>query len=1255
MLASTVERFRTTGIVKKWFIRPTGDEFSSDDRPLDSGSDQEFEVGGSSSPFSSCENDGDPHSSSRRVSTATIDVIRSPMQGDENDEHEVHGDKRSVRIFVGSWNVAGRVPSTDLHFDEWLIVEDPADLYVLGFQEVVPLNASNVIGSEDEGPVASWENLIRYTLNTKMQFKGGRSPMKSRSHSPASIKKGRKIEYESPPSTGRMYLFSDGRDPGKGSCDSPVDVPNRPIDDVSCPLKVDESRAEKIAGDHSCSPVEFSDDVGDRLEAEGIDDKVGNLSAGSHNDLARDWERGRNTLLTNADVTCLPVGDASDAENGQSVDAGQEVGSIAECAHNEKGDTETAMQKDFNSPNVFRFGEPKHVDDGRVSDSLQGSDGSNTLKATDTQTTVNWVTGDVSGCKKEPEQAHEVSKAADCVAEVKDGSSDLGGVAEVEANDGDALRLDFTHRNEIKCAYLGVRESSAVHTPASSSSSFSSSTAPSSSSSSSVTTSDYSSTSSLPSPAPLSRLPSSPSSPPFPSPSLSPSSLPFVDEGGGVRDCINVGESGEMGKMRFVKIGSKQMVGVYVSVWIRADLIRHVHSVKVCCVGCGLMGVLGNKGAVALSMSLHNTSFCFVCSHLTSGDREGDELRRDYDFAEILRRTVFLRSERKLPSGQELPETILEHDRAIWFGDLNYRLTMADWKVRDLIEKEDWLQLIDRDQLRAAKLAGRVFNGWQEGHINFPPTYKYVAGEDQKAGDVWDMKRSPAWCDRILWRGADMHQLMYSRAEIPLSDHLPVHAVFLTTVDTAFSPKPLRQQTAGLWPSGDGVAGRRQSTDGIGINISNICTLQPQSVNLGDVRYADPAIASVALINAGACALNFTVVHSSGGANSGDRWVTVSPTHGVVDARSKFDLTVVAWVDFKVVDCEGIMEQQGGDLRTVLVVQIEKMGGLFLSIEARYLSSCWAISMSRLSSLPQPVRQGGNSATVTQVNGNPSTNSVSSSNSPTATAGDSAKGRRAGMLPTEFIRMVKFLMREEQLNCPGMFDQRALDVSGVEYELWRKWVGVGTDEQEVRGSPAPRERENGEATGSNQVDIETDAPGGNLERRVVGAEMEEKLRALLKTKGESGELSYEEVEMKIGRIREALDTGAEFPKGIRAPEMGIALLSFLSSLPTPLIPNSVVELVDTGKVKGLSRDGGISLVHMSLADGGGPLSQQRMVFDSLMQLVCGVLDRKGRNWSDCKELAARMAHVLFPRDTPNKQGDWQARTEFTERLINQHQ
>jgi hypothetical protein len=47
---------------------------------------------------------------------------------------------------------------------------------------------------------------------------------------------------------------------------------------------------------------------------------------------------------------------------------------------------------------------------------------------------------------------------------------------------------------------------------------------------------------------------------------------------------------------------SKQMVGVLLTVWVRADLRRFVRRASVFCVGCGVMGCLGNKVRVPFSV-----------------------------------------------------------------------------------------------------------------------------------------------------------------------------------------------------------------------------------------------------------------------------------------------------------------------------------------------------------------------------------------------------------------------------------------------------------------------------------------------------------------------------------------------------------------------------------------------------------------------------------------------------------------------------
>lgn len=60
--------------------------------------------------------------------------------------------------------------------------------------------------------------------------------------------------------------------------------------------------------------------------------------------------------------------------------------------------------------------------------------------------------------------------------------------------------------------------------------------------------------------------------------------------------------------------------------------------------------------------------------------------------------------------------------------------------------------LLPHDQLHAQMRTGKAFyDGWQEGPIDFLPTYKYDVGSVGMF-DSSEKKRGPSWCDRILYR-----------------------------------------------------------------------------------------------------------------------------------------------------------------------------------------------------------------------------------------------------------------------------------------------------------------------------------------------------------------------------------------------------------------------------------------------------------------------------------------------------------------------
>ncbi|EFJ39196.1 hypothetical protein VOLCADRAFT_101258, partial [Volvox carteri f. nagariensis] len=94
------------------------------------------------------------------------------------------------------------------------------------------------------------------------------------------------------------------------------------------------------------------------------------------------------------------------------------------------------------------------------------------------------------------------------------------------------------------------------------------------------------------------------------------------------------------------------------------------------------------------------------------------------------------------------------------------------------------------DQLRREITAKRAFLGFTEGPINFEPSFKVL----RRRGHEYTPQRSPAYCDRVLYRSnLPLKQIRvvsyFSASDIATSDHKPIGAalvvptVWRTTVD----------------------------------------------------------------------------------------------------------------------------------------------------------------------------------------------------------------------------------------------------------------------------------------------------------------------------------------------------------------------------------------------------------------------------------------------------------------------------------------
>uniref|UniRef100_A0A8D2JBA3 Inositol polyphosphate-5-phosphatase J n=1 Tax=Varanus komodoensis TaxID=61221 RepID=A0A8D2JBA3_VARKO len=113
-----------------------------------------------------------------------------------------------------------------------------------------------------------------------------------------------------------------------------------------------------------------------------------------------------------------------------------------------------------------------------------------------------------------------------------------------------------------------------------------------------------------------------------------------------------------------------------------------------------------------------------------------------------------------------------------------------------------------------AKSSWPILKGFQEGSLNFPPTFKFDVGTNMY--DTSAKKRKPAWTDRILWKikgsGAVTHpgrsscgvlavtQLCYcSHMEYTVSDHKPVVSIFAVQFASRAEVPLVELQVADEW------------------------------------------------------------------------------------------------------------------------------------------------------------------------------------------------------------------------------------------------------------------------------------------------------------------------------------------------------------------------------------------------------------------------------------------------------------------------
>lgn len=417
-------------------------------------------------------------------------------------------------------------------------------------------------------------------------------------------------------------------------------------------------------------------------------------------------------------------------------------------------------------------------------------------------------------------------------------------------------------------------------------------------------------------------------------------------------------------------VAQKQLVGVYVTVWVKATLLTHVTEVRVSTVSTGInlgLGVLGNKGAAAVWMKLRSTPLVFICSHLSAGSKPGDEVKRNEDYKAIVDQLAFGPRE-----GVDMSQEVYRIDdaaSAIWIGDLNYRLNLPDNVVRASIEAGNISSLLAADQLNIERVAGRAFAGWHESEVTFAPTYKYRPGTNvySGTGDTDDndvegaqkkeeeKKRSPAWCDRILWKGDfDINLIDYGRAELTHSDHKPVYALFSLVV-RELQPQKLQDLLSNL----------RRQLDAEEMKSQPTCAILNPTVDLGRLRYAEESSGRFTMSNTGDVPANFSLVSPVPGGPPYPAWLNVNPTSGRLLPGEECIVNILAKIEggrmsgptalsgshstsSNALDTLVDVEPQPKAADAILVIRLENGRDFFVSVQGQYTPCVFGQSLETL-------------------------------------------------------------------------------------------------------------------------------------------------------------------------------------------------------------------------------------------------------------------------------------------------------------------
>ncbi|XP_062088654.1 type I inositol polyphosphate 5-phosphatase 12-like [Humulus lupulus] len=393
----------------------------------------------------------------------------------------------------------------------------------------------------------------------------------------------------------------------------------------------------------------------------------------------------------------------------------------------------------------------------------------------------------------------------------------------------------------------------------------------------------------------------------------------------------NIGKALDEGKT-FERMGSRQLAGLLISLWVRKNLRTHVGDIDAGAVPCGFGRAIGNKGGVGLKIRVYDRIMCFVNCHLAAHLEAVN--RRNADFDHIYRNMVFNRSSYFLHNSaagvstgshmmrgtnamggnsEEARPELAEADMVVFLGDFNYRLFGISYdEARDFVSQRcfDWLR--EKDQLRAEMKAGKVFQGMREALIKFPPTYKFERHQAGLSGyDSGEKKRIPAWCDRIIYRDSRPAAVFECGLECPVvasilqyeacmdvtdSDHKPVRCKF--NVQISHVDRSVRRKEFGtIYKSNEKIQSMLQELCYVPETSVSTNSIVLQNQDTFNIRISNDSANDIAIFRI-VCEGQSTIKeeeeaeYQPRGSFGFPRWLEVTPAAGMIKPEQAVEVSI---------------------------------------------------------------------------------------------------------------------------------------------------------------------------------------------------------------------------------------------------------------------------------------------------------------------------------------------------------------------------